>query len=33
MIYFIADMHFGNRAIINMQNHPFESVEEIERMI
>ena len=27
MVYFTADMHFGHRAIINMQSRPFESVE------
>ena len=29
MVFFTADMHFGHRAIINMQSRPFESVEEI----
>ncbi len=27
MIYFTADMHFGHRGIIAMQNRPFESVD------
>ena len=30
MVFFTADMHFGHRAIINMQNRPFESVEEMD---
>ena len=30
MVYFTADMHFGHRALINMQNCPFESVEEMD---
>ena len=33
MVYFTADMHFGHRAIINMQNRPFESVEEMDRIL
>ena len=33
MVYFTADMHFGHRAIINMQNRPFESVEEMDRVL
>lgn len=33
MIYFTADMHFGHRAIITMQNRPFESVEEMNRVL
>lgn len=33
MVYFTADMHFGHRAIINMQNRPFESVEEMDRVM
>ena len=32
MVYFTADMHFGHRAIINMQSRPFESVEEMNRV-
>ena len=33
MIYFTADMHFGHRAIISMQNRPFGSVEEMDRVL
>ena len=33
MVFFTADMHFGHRAIINMQNRPFESVEEMDRVL
>ena len=33
MIYFTADMHFGHRAIITMQNRPFESVEEMDKVL
>lgn len=33
MIYFTADMHLGHRAIITMQNRPFESVEEMDRVL
>lgn len=33
MVFFTADMHFGHRAIINMQNRPFESVEEMDRIL
>lgn len=33
MIYFTADMHFGHKAILTMQNRPFESVEEMNRVI
>ena len=33
MVYFTADMHFGHRAIINMQSRPFESVEEMNRVL
>ncbi len=33
MIYFTADMHFGHRGIITMQNRPFESVEEMDHVL
>lgn len=33
MVYFTADMHFGHRAIINMQNRPFDSVNEMDRIL
>ena len=33
MVYFTADMHFGHRGIITMQNRPFESVEEMDRVL
>ena len=33
MVFFTADMHFGHRAIINMQNRPFESAEEMDRIL
>jgi len=33
MIYFTADLHLGHRAVINMQNRPFENVDEMNRTI
>ena len=33
MVYYTADMHFGHRGIITMQNRPFESVEEMDRVL
>lgn len=33
MVYFTSDMHFGHRAIINMQKRPFGTVEEMNRTI
>ncbi len=33
MVYFTADLHFGHNAIINMQERPFESVEEMNRSL
>lgn len=33
MVYFTADMHFGHRGIIAMQNRRFESVEEMDRVL
>ena len=33
MVYFTADMHFGHRGIITMQNRPFETVEEMDRVL
>ncbi len=33
MVYFTADLHFGHNAIINMQERPFKSVEEMNRVL
>lgn len=33
MIYFTSDLHLGHRAIISMVNRPFESVEEMNRIL
>jgi calcineurin-like phosphoesterase family protein len=33
LVYFTADLHLGHRAIINMQNRPFEDVEEMNRTL
>ena len=33
MVYFTSDMHFGHEAIINMQNRPFGSVEEMDHVL
>ena len=30
MVFFTADMHFGHRVIINMQNRPFVSAKEMD---
>ena len=33
MIYFTADLHLGHNAIINMQNRPFEDVEQMNKTL
>lgn len=33
MIYFTSDLHLGHRGIIEMQNRPFENVEEMNRVL
>lgn len=33
MIYFTADLHLGHKAIINMQNRPFEDVQEMNKAL
>ena len=33
MIYFTADLHLGHRAVIHMQDRPFEDVDEMNRTI
>ena len=33
MVYFTSDLHLGHRAIISMQNRPFDSLEEMDRVI
>lgn len=33
VIYFTADQHLGHRAVINMQERPFEDVQEMNRVI
>ncbi len=33
MVYFTADLHFGHRGILTMQDRPFGSVEEMDRVL
>ena len=33
MIYFTSDLHLGHKGIITMQNRPFESVEDMNRIL
>lgn len=33
MVYFTSDLHLGHRGIIEMQNRPFENVEEMNRTL
>lgn len=33
MIYFTSDLHLGHRGIIEMQNRPFEDVQEMNRVL
>ena len=33
LIYFTSDLHLGHRGIIEMQNRPFKSVEEMNRSL
>lgn len=33
MVYFTSDLHLGHRAIISMQNRPFDLLEEMDRVI
>ncbi len=32
-IYFSSDLHLGHRGVINFQNRPFKSVEEMNRTL
>ncbi len=33
MVYFTSDLHFGHRSILDMQNRPFTSVEEMNQAL
>ncbi len=33
MIYFTSDLHLGHRGIIEMQNRPFENVQEMNQVL
>ena len=33
MIYFTSDLHLGHRGIIEMQNRPFENIQEMNQVL
>jgi len=33
VIFFIADLHFGHKAIIEYENRPYNSVDKIDKII